>query len=94
MISWILTIFSGRKDGRVQKKCDEETDGIPIEKKTYKINELSALQGKLKKVDTELSVDEETNEEVIEKQRDTELTEFFSYNRDHPATTIKYVDFP
>ena len=50
------------REGRIQKKNDESTNGIPIEKKNYKINELSAIQGKLKKVDVELTVEEEKSE--------------------------------
>jgi hypothetical protein len=38
--------------------------------------------------------DEGNEEEVIEKQRFTELTEYFSYNQEHPDTQVKYVDFP
>ena len=38
--------------------------------------------------------DEGTEEQVIEKQRFTELTAFFDFNADHPNTEIKYVDFP
>ena len=38
--------------------------------------------------------DESTEEEVIEKQRNTELTEFFAYNKEFPKTDKKYVDFP
>ena len=43
------------KEGKIHKK-----DGnIPIEMKKYKMNELTALQGKYAKVDVELSLDEE-----------------------------------
>ena len=45
--------------GRIQKKNDETTGGITIEKKSYTLSELSGLQGKFKKIDTKLSVDEE-----------------------------------
>ena len=38
--------------------------------------------------------DEGTEKETIEKQRNTELTEFFEYNKEFPATNTKYVDFP
>ena len=38
--------------------------------------------------------DFETQEEAIEKQRNTELTEFFVYNVQFPDTNVKYVDFP
>ena len=38
--------------------------------------------------------DMETAEETVESQRCTELTEFFSYNRDHPETSVTYVEFP
>jgi hypothetical protein len=47
------------KDGRVQKKNDETYGGISIEKKSYTFSELSGLQGKFKKIDKKLSVDEE-----------------------------------
>ena len=38
--------------------------------------------------------DENNAESVIEKQRNTELTEFFEYNRQNSETKVKYVDFP
>ena len=38
--------------------------------------------------------DEGNEEEVIEKQRNTELTNFFEYNKAFPNTDEKYVDFP
>ena len=38
--------------------------------------------------------DDETDQEIIEKQRNTELTEFFVYNKEHTDTDSKYVDFP
>ena len=38
--------------------------------------------------------DGDTNKEIIEKQRNTELTEFFAFNREFPETDTKYVDFP
>ena len=38
--------------------------------------------------------DGDTNEEVIEKQRNTELTEFFAFNREFPETDTRYIDFP
>ena len=46
------------KDGRVQRR-NEETDGISIEIKNYTLSELSGLQGKFKKIETALKVDEE-----------------------------------
>ena len=38
--------------------------------------------------------DEGNEEESIEAARNTELTAFFDYNRNHPGTDVKYVDFP
>ena len=38
--------------------------------------------------------DEGNEEEVIEKQRDTELTKFFDFNMKFPDVDTKYVDFP
>ena len=38
--------------------------------------------------------DEEANAEVLEKARNTELTEFFKYNQQCPETDLRYVDFP
>ena len=38
--------------------------------------------------------DEGKEEEIIEKQNNTELTEFFQFNTDCPETDVKYVDFP
>ena len=38
--------------------------------------------------------DEGNEEEVIESQRDTELTKFFDYNLKFLDTRVKYVDFP
>ena len=35
-----------------------------------------------------------SEQQSLEKQRCTELTEFFKYNRNNPGTTITYVDFP
>ena len=32
-------------------------------------------------------------EEVLERQRCTELTAFFDYNTDHPDTEVTYVEF-
>ena len=46
------------KDGRVQRRS-EEADGISIEIKNYTLSELSGLQGKFKKIETMLKVDEE-----------------------------------
>ena len=43
------------REGKVHKK----DENIPIEMKKYKINELTALQGKYDKIDVELSLDEE-----------------------------------
>ena len=37
------------KNGKIQKKNSETFSGIPIEKKNYKISQLSALEGKFKK---------------------------------------------
>ena len=50
------------KNGKIQKKNSETFTGIPIEKKNYKINQLSALEGKFKKIDTELCVDDEKHD--------------------------------
>ena len=50
------------KEGRIQKKNDEPAKGIPIEIKKYKVTELSALNGKFKKISTKLEIEEETNE--------------------------------
>ena len=55
-------ILKKTKDGRIQKKTNDMYSEIPIEKKTYKISQLTALEGKFKKINTELSVDEEKNE--------------------------------
>ena len=44
--------------------------------------------------ENQIFFDEETNHETIEKQRNTELTEFLAYNMQHPDTNHKYVDFP
>ena len=55
-------ILKKTKDGRIQKKTNEIYGEIPIEKKSYKISQLSALEGKFRKINTELSVDEEKNE--------------------------------
>ena len=55
-------ILKKTKDGRIQKKTNDIYSEIPIEKKTYKISQLTALEGKFKKINTELSVDEEKNE--------------------------------
>ena len=49
------------KEGRVQKRSDEQVSGIATEMKKYRITELSALEGKVKKINTKLSVDEEKN---------------------------------
>ena len=38
--------------------------------------------------------DEGTEEEIIEKQNNTELTEFFQFNTDFSETDVRYVDFP
>ena len=38
--------------------------------------------------------DMETAEESVEKQRCTELTEFFRYNEENPGTNVTYSDFP
>ena len=38
--------------------------------------------------------DEGEEEQVIEKQRFTELTAFFDYNMSDPQNMVKYVDFP
>ena len=46
------------KDNCVQRR-NEETDGISIEIKNYTLSELSGLQGKFKKIETALKVDEE-----------------------------------
>ena len=38
--------------------------------------------------------DMDTAEQVMESQRTTELTAFFSYNLENPETQVPYVDFP
>ena len=48
------------KGGKIQRRTDDP-DGIAIEIKKYTLSELSGLQGKFKKIDTALSVDEEKN---------------------------------
>ena len=55
-------ILKKTKDGRMNKKTSDIYSEIPIEKKSYKISHLTALEGKFKKINTELSVDEEKNE--------------------------------
>ena len=35
-----------------------------------------------------------SEEEMLEKQKFTELTAFFEYNQDHPDTKVTYVEFP
>ena len=47
------------KGGKVQKHVASE---IPIEKKSYKVSQLNALEGRFKKISTPLSLDEEKNE--------------------------------
>ena len=49
-------------EGRIKKKNKEQKSGIEIEMKKYQINELTALNGKFKKIDVNLSVEEETND--------------------------------
>ena len=41
-----------------------------------------------------VTFDMETAEESIEKQRCTELTEFFVFNQENPETNVTYSDFP
>jgi len=49
------------KEGKIEK-TKEPKSGIDIEIKKYQITELSALNGKFKKIDVKLGVEEETNE--------------------------------
>ena len=49
------------KEGRIQKKSEENVRGVHIEMKKYRISEISALEGKVKKISTNLSLDEEKN---------------------------------
>ena len=49
-------------EGRIEKKKKDNSPGIQIEMKKYKITELSALTGKYRKIDAKLNVEEETNE--------------------------------
>ena len=49
------------REGRIQKRSEELVGGVPTEMKKYKITELSALEGKVKKINTILCVDEEKN---------------------------------
>ena len=57
------TVLKKTKEGRINNKKNEETfGGIPIEKKNYKLSELTALEGKFKKLGTELSVSDDKND--------------------------------
>ena len=38
--------------------------------------------------------EEPSLEEVVERQKNTELTAFFDYNKEHPRTQVPYIDFP
>ena len=58
------------KEGRIQKKSEENVRGVHIctpltflyiEMKKYRISEISALEGKVKKISTNLSLDEKKN---------------------------------
>ena len=50
------------RNRKVQMKHIKSTDGISIERKQYTLSELSGLQGKFKRIDTLLGLDEEKNE--------------------------------
>ena len=52
-----------KKDRKIVKLADNSVSGVAIEKKNYTLSELSGLLGKFKKINTELSVDEEKNGE-------------------------------
>ena len=52
-------ILRKMKEGRVQKN---DCSDIPIEMKTYKLSQLSALEGRFKKISVNLSIDEEKND--------------------------------
>ena len=49
------------REGRIQKKSEEHVREIATEMKKYKVMELSALEGKVKKININLSIDEEKN---------------------------------
>ena len=54
--------FKNVKDGSIQKKNDEVIGGITIEKKSYKLSELSGLQSKFKNITSRLGVFDEKSE--------------------------------